>query len=158
MAGKRIQGITIEIGGDTTKLAASLKGVDSSISATKRALSDVDKLLKLDPSNTELLAQKQKLLGEAVSQAKERLAKLREASEAAAKTKDNYDAWKSKITPLWQEIEKASNHLKELKKKQEEMKDAGEVDSDAYKALQAEIDATSGHLKELREQAKKVTE
>ena len=157
MASKRIQGITIEIGGDTTKLAASLKGVDSSISATKRALSDVDKLLKLDPTNTELLAQKQKLLGDAVTQTKERLAKLREASEQAAKTKDNYDAWKAKITPLWQEIEKTSNHLKELKRQQEEMKDAGEVDSDAYQALQKEIAETSARLKTLRADAKAVT-
>ena len=158
MAGKRIQGITIEIGRDTTKLAASLKGVDSSISATKRALSDVEKLLKLDPSNTELLAQKQKLLGEAVTQTKERLAKLKEASEQAAKTKDNYDAWKAKITPVWQEIEKTSKHLEELKKKQAEMKDAGEVDSDAYNALQKEIEETSERLKTLKADAKAVTE
>lgn len=158
MAGKRIQGITIEIGGDTTKLSASLKNVDSSISATKRALSDVEKLLKLDPSNTELLAQKQKLLGDAVEQTKERLAKLKEASEAAAKTKGNYDAWKAAITPLWQEIDKTSNHLKALKARQQEMKDAGEVDTDAYKALQKEIDDTSAHLKDLKEQARQVTQ
>ena len=57
MAG-RIQGITVEIGGDTTKLQTALKGVNSEIRNTQSQLKDVDKLLKLDPGNTELLAQK----------------------------------------------------------------------------------------------------
>lgn len=57
MAG-RIQGITVEIGGDTTKLRTALKGVNTEIRNTQSQLRDVDKLLKLDPGNTELLAQK----------------------------------------------------------------------------------------------------
>ena len=57
MAG-RIQGITVEIGGDTTKLQTALKGVDTEIRNTQSQLRDVDKLQKLDPGNTELLAQK----------------------------------------------------------------------------------------------------
>ena len=56
MAG-RIQGITVEIGGDTTKLQTALKGVNTEIRNTQSQLRDVDKLLKLDPGNTELLAQ-----------------------------------------------------------------------------------------------------
>ncbi len=63
MAG-RIQGITVEIGGDTTKLQTALKGVNSEIRNTQSQLKDVDKLLKLDPGNTELLAQKHRLLGD----------------------------------------------------------------------------------------------
>ena len=55
MAG-RIQGITVEIGGDTTKLQTALKGVNTEIRNTQSQLKDVDKLLKLDPGNTELLA------------------------------------------------------------------------------------------------------
>ena len=62
MAG-RIQGITVEIGGDTTKLQTALKGVNTEIRNTQSQLRDVDKLLKLDPGNTELLAQKHRLLG-----------------------------------------------------------------------------------------------
>ena len=53
MAG-RIQGITVEIGGDTTKLQTALKGVNTEIRNTQSQLKDVDKLLKLDPGNTEL--------------------------------------------------------------------------------------------------------
>ena len=58
----RIQGITVEIGGDTTKLQNALKGVNGQIKSTQSKLKDVNKLLKLDPGNTELLAQKHKLL------------------------------------------------------------------------------------------------
>ena len=61
MAAGRIKGITIEIGGDTTKLQIALKGVNAEIKNTQSQLKDVEKLLKLDPGNTELLAQKQKL-------------------------------------------------------------------------------------------------
>jgi len=70
MAG-RTQGITVEIGGDTTKLQTALKGVNTEIRNTQSQLRDVDKLLKLDPGNTELLAQKHRLLGDAVKETKE---------------------------------------------------------------------------------------
>ena len=72
MAG-RIQGITVEIGGDTTKLQTALKGVNTEIRNTQSQLRDVDKLLKLDPGNTELLVQKHRLLGDAVKETKEKL-------------------------------------------------------------------------------------
>lgn len=55
----RIQGITVEIGGDTTKLSKALESVNKSIKGTQSGLKDVNKLLKLDPSNTELVVQKQ---------------------------------------------------------------------------------------------------
>ena len=55
-------GITVEIGGDTTKLQTALKSVKGQIKSTQQQLKDVDKLLKLAPGNTDLLAQKQKLL------------------------------------------------------------------------------------------------
>ena len=52
----RIKGITVEIGGDTTKLQTALKGVNGQIKNTQSALKDVERLLKLDPTNTNLLA------------------------------------------------------------------------------------------------------
>ena len=79
----RIMGITVEIGGDTTKLQTALKGVNGQIKSTQQQLKDVDKLLKLDPGNTELLAQKQKLLADAVGETKEKLATLKTAAEQA---------------------------------------------------------------------------
>ena len=53
----RIKGITVEIGGDTTKLSKALEGVNKDIKGTQTQLKDVQKLLKLDPTNTELLSQ-----------------------------------------------------------------------------------------------------
>jgi len=79
MAGNRIKGITIEIGGDTTDLQKSLKAVDSSLKDTEKQLKDVNKLLKLDPGNTELLRQKQELLKKSISETKDRLKTLKDA-------------------------------------------------------------------------------
>ena len=62
----RIQGITVEIGGDTTKLSKALESVNKSIKGTQSGLKDVNKLLKLDPSNTEMVVQKQKMLKDAI--------------------------------------------------------------------------------------------
>ena len=58
----RIRGITVEINGDTTRLSKALEDVNKNINSTQSQLKDVEKLLKLDPTNTELLAQKQSLL------------------------------------------------------------------------------------------------
>ena len=79
----RIKGITVEINGNTTGLQKSLQSVDKNIKNTQSQLKDVEKLLKLDPTNTELLAQKQKLLGEAVMDTSTRLDALKKASEEA---------------------------------------------------------------------------
>lgn len=75
----RIKGITVEIGGDTTGLDKALKGVNSTIKTTQSSLKDVNKLLKLDPANTNLVTPKQKLLKEAVSATKEKLEAIKTA-------------------------------------------------------------------------------
>lgn len=77
----RIQGITVEIGGDTTKLSTALSKVNKEIRDTQSQLKDVNKLLKLDPGNTDLMAQKQKLLTQAISETKEKLDALKLAGQ-----------------------------------------------------------------------------
>lgn len=67
----RIAGITVEIGGDTTKLSKALESVNKTIKTTQSELKDVNKLLKLDPSNTEAVTQKQRMLKEAIEATKE---------------------------------------------------------------------------------------
>ncbi len=62
MGTKRIKGITIELNGDATGLDKALKGLDKQLNQTESSLKDVNRLLKLDPGNTELLRQKQELL------------------------------------------------------------------------------------------------
>ena len=107
----RIKGITVEINGDTTKLSKALESVNKNIKSTQTQLKDVEKLLKLDPSNTELLSQKQKLLADAVSSTKDKLATLKTAAEQAnaalAKgdiTQEQYDALQREIIETEQEL------------------------------------------------------
>lgn len=114
MGANRIKGITIEIGGDTTKLQTALKGVNSQVKSTQQQLKDVNKLLKLDPGNTELLAQKHKLLGDAVAQTKEKLATLKTESEQANTALANGDISKSQYDALQREIIETENELKRL--------------------------------------------
>ena len=110
----RIQGITVEIGGDTTKLQNALKGVNGQIKSTQSQLKDVNKLLKLDPGNTELLAQKHKLLAEAVSETKEKLATLKTAAEQANTALANGEISKEQYDALQREIVETEEDLKNL--------------------------------------------
>ena len=111
----KAKGITVEIGGNTGPLEKALQGVNSTIKTTQTSLKDVEKLLKLDPTNTELLRQKQDLLKEAISATRDKLDSLKEASENASKTAGNYDAWKEKYDPIKSEIDATQTKLKELK-------------------------------------------
>ena len=119
MAG-RIQGITVEIGGDTTKLQTALKGVNTEIRNTQSQLKDVDKLLKLDPGNTELLAQKHRLLGDAVKETKEKLETLKTAAEQAEQalkdgtiTQDQYDGLQREIVETEQKLKSLEEQAKQ---------------------------------------------
>ncbi|ERL21455.1 phage tail tape measure protein, TP901 family [Oribacterium sp. oral taxon 078 str. F0263] len=113
MAG-RIQGITVEIGGDTTKLQTALKGVNTEIRNTQSQLKDVDKLLKLDPGNTELLAQKHRLLGDAVKETKEKLETLKTAAEQAEEALKNGTITQEQYDGLQREIAETEAKLKSL--------------------------------------------
>ena len=77
----RVKGITVEIGGDTTGLSKALSGVNKEIRSTQTQLKDVNKLLKLDPSNTTLLEQKQKLLQTVITETKDKLTQLKSVQD-----------------------------------------------------------------------------
>ena len=139
MAG-RIQGITVEIGGDTTKLQTALKGVNTEIRNTQSQLRDVDKLLKLDPGNTELLAQKHRLLGDAVKETKEKLETLKTAAEQADQalkdgtiTQEQYDGLQreiaeteAKLKSLEEQAKSSATALQEIAAKGEKLKTVGD--------------------------------
>lgn len=133
----RIKGITIEIGGDTTKLQSALKQVNSASKSTAAALRDVNNLLKFNPGNTELLRQKQQLLGNQINNTKEKLDELKRAQEqmdaaGVDKTSEQYMA-------LQREIIDTEGYLKNLEK---EMKQFGSVGAQ-------QIAAVGGKMKEL---------
>ena len=110
----RIKGITVEIGGDTTKLQTALKGVNTEIRNTQSQLRDVEKLLKLDPGNTELLAQRNRLLGQAVSETKEKLETLKTAAEQANTALANGEISQEQYDALQREIIETENALRNL--------------------------------------------
>lgn len=110
----RIQGITVEIGGDTTKLQTALKGLNGEIKSTQTALKDVEKLLKMDPGNTELLAQKEKLLAQAVDETKQKLETLKIAAEQANTALANGDISQEQYDALQREIVETEQNLRSL--------------------------------------------
>ncbi len=134
----------------------ALSGVDKKLYGVEQSLKDVNKLLKLDPTNTELLNQKQKLLQQSISETKNRLETLKQASEQAAKTAGNYDAWKEAYTPIQEEIVKTNEKMDKLKKSMKSMEESGQIDTEEYKKLQTEVDQSSDRLKELKAQKKQV--
>ena len=114
MGASRIQGITVEIDGDTTKLTAALKGVNGEIRTTQSQLRDVNNLLKLDPGNTELLAQKHRLLAQAVAETKEKLETLKAAAEQANEALAKGEITQEQYDGLQREIIETEEKLKSL--------------------------------------------
>ena len=119
--GGRIKGITLEINGDTTGLQQALKGVDSSLKNTQSQLRDVNKLLKMDPHNTELLRQKQELLAKAAEDTKEKLKTEKEAlkqlqAEGSTDPKaiEQQNALKREIIATEQELKNYQSQIKLL--------------------------------------------
>ena len=110
----RIKGITVEIGGDTTGLDKALKTVNTSIRSTQSALKDVNRLLKLDPSNTELLSQKQRLLKDAIAATKEKLDSLKVAQEQVKQQLENGELGQDKYDALQREIVETEEELRRL--------------------------------------------
>ena len=143
MANKLIRGLTVEIGGDTTKLGEALKNVESKSKGLSGELAQVNKLLKLDPTNTELLGQKQQVLAGLIEATSEKLGKLRSAEAVA---------------PIEAQIDKVTESLRKMKIQQEEAQADFGVDSDQYMAASARVEEVSKQLKALREQARSVRE
>ena len=109
-----IKGITIEIGGDTTKLDKALGDVNKNVKSTQAELKEVEKLLKLDPKNTEALAQKQQLLSKAINETKEKLDVLKTAEAQVEEQFKRGEVSEEQYRALKREIEATEQSLKRL--------------------------------------------
>ena len=107
----RIKGITVEIGGDTSGLEKALSDVNNSIKKTQSQLRDVNNLLKLDPSNTILLAQKQELLQAAIGDTEKKLEALEQAQENVTKAFERGDLGKDQYMAFQREVEETRGAL-----------------------------------------------
>lgn len=112
MASKNLKGLTLQIGGDTTELSKALKKPDKDISDLQSKLKSVNQMLKFDPSNTELLAQKQRLLKEQITATGDKLKLLKETQKQFVTEGGNVDS--KQYIALEQEIQKAESALKRL--------------------------------------------
>lgn len=161
---QRIKGITVQIGGDTSGLDKVLSGTNKEINKTQKNLKDVNRLLKLDPGNVELLRQKQQLLGKEVADTTDKLSALKEAEkqvqdqfEKGDVSQEQYDSLKREIAAteialrqLKAEAEKTESSIKDIDEKpiddvadaaedaEKQLKDAGKEASNFGDYLKAE--------------------
>ena len=110
----KIKGITIEIGGDTQKLTKALEGVNKQSRDLQGELKQVERLLKLDPKNTELLAQKQELLSKAISNTKEKLETLKEAERQVQQQFERGEIGEEQYRAIQREVIQTEQQLKNL--------------------------------------------
>lgn len=114
MASGNIKGITIEFKGDTTQLGKALSQVNKEIRATDSALRDIDKALKLDPGNVDLLTQKEALLAKQIEQTKAKLDLQKQAATEAAKALENGTISQEEYAKLSAELATTTNKLDKL--------------------------------------------
>lgn len=142
MAKSRIQGITLEFGADFADVEKGLKELNAELGKTQSDLRDVDKLLKLDPENTELVAQKQRLLAKATEDTRKKLQSLKQAQDKMrAATKNGANATQEqqrKMDALEREIAQTSAQLKKYERAMDgatdETKDFSRAADDAGKS------------------------
>lgn len=150
MAGSRIKGITIAIGGNTTGLQKALSEVNKDLRSTQAQLRDVEKLLKADPGNTELLAQRQRLYAQAIEQTKTKLEALKEAEKQAQQQLAEGKISQEQYEGLQREIVATEQSLKKLE-------DAAAQSNDAMEDLSASSKDSADALEDLDQAASKST-
>lgn len=158
MASTKIRGITIDLGVDTANLTKAFKEVDKQLSNTDKALKDVNKLLKFDSGNVELLTQKQKYLTDAVAQASTKLDEERKmlaliqeqdgdnVSEQQRALAREIEATTQRVNKYRAELDATNKTLDEQGEKTEQAKGFVAGLSEAFKNAGEKINAMSGIL------------
>ena len=144
----KIKGITVEIGGDTTGLDRALNDTGKRSTSLSKELDIINKQLKFDPKNTELLAQKQAVLGDAIKNSEDRLKALRQRQEEVNKAFANGDASAEEVRKIERQIiateRKLSDYRGQIDKTGVDLKKLGEIGSAAGKAMAAGIGVAVG--------------
>ena len=148
MASGNIKGITIELNGDTTKLSKALEGVNKDLKETQSKLKDVEKALKIDPGNVELLSQKQKYLGQAIDDTKEKLKTEKEALEQLNQRAAAGENVTDQQEALQREIVKTEGSLESLQKQSDE---TGKAMAGDFKDAQSEVETLGDKVKKAGE-------
>lgn len=147
MASKTIKGLTVEIGGDTTKLGKALQSVEKQSRSLSKELTDINKLLRYDPSNVEALAQKKKILAEQVEACARKLETLRDAQRQVQEQFERGEVTEEQYRALQREIIATENKLDDYKRS------LNGVD-DALRKLNGEAEETADDVDEMGDEAK----
>lgn len=123
MSNQTIKGLTVEIGGDTTKLGKALDSIEKQSRSLSGELGSINKLLKMDPGNTELLAQKQKVLADQISNTSEKLKLLKEAEAQVQAQFERGEVSEAQVRALQREIIATENKMSLYEKAAEETAD-----------------------------------
>ena len=119
-----IKGLVVEIGGDTTKLGKALEDVNKKSRDLSSELGDVNRLLKMDPGNADLLAQKQKILADAVENTAKKLDTLKEAERQVQAQFERGEVSAEQVRALEREIIATEKKLSGYKNAVKETADA----------------------------------
>lgn len=144
--GKKIKGITIEIGGETTGLQKALQSVNNKIKDTESQLRDVNSLLKLDPSNTVLVAQKQELLKNVIAETAEKLNKLEAAQDEVNAAMEAGKIGRDEYMAFQREVEATRTALNKYKSEQEEVTSSQERLASNTERLKKLLEATESDI------------
>lgn len=152
---KKIKGITVQIGGETSGLTKALSQADKALAATQRELNEVQKGLNLDPKNVTLMAQKQELLTQAIETTSDKLKALEDNAEKAKRAFEANAEWERQFAPLKEKIDAANKSLKTLKEEQAEAKkkfEAGQISAEDYEKIKADVKQAEKALEDLQKQ------
>lgn len=147
MAGN-IKGITIEIDGDTKGLDKALKGVNTAARSAQSELKDVEKALKLDPSNVDLVNQKMDVLGDAVNAASNKLKVLRQAQAQVEQQFANGDIGEEQYRAFQRELIQTENAMKQYQQQMGNIQNEQKRLSDTTRAMGAFFDATGSDVED----------
>lgn len=148
MASKKIKGLTVEIGGDTTKLGKALQDVEKQTRSLQSELKGINSLLKLDPTNTTLLTQKQKVLAESVEETKKKLETLKSVQEQVERQFENGEIGEDQFRDFQREIESTEIKLKSLTK---ELRNFGSVGAQQIAAVGEKMKKTGEKISDVGE-------
>ena len=146
---EKIRGITIELGGDASGLNKALGDVNTKLNDTQAQLKDVNRLLKLDPKNTELLAQKQKLLANQIENTNKKLNTLKDVQKdmdknGVDKNSDQYMALQREIISTERDVESLEKASKETSNAMSGIAQAADKVSEAAGKVADKTRALSG--------------
>ncbi len=147
----KIKGIIVEIGGDTVGLQKALKDVNDKAKNVSSEMREVEKALKLDPTNTELLAQKHTLLSKQVEIAKEKLSALKDVQKQVEQQFKNGDIGEEQYRAFQREVALAESNVKRLDGQLEEVEKTMNTTSESTEELSKDLDNAGKTTKDLGE-------